>query len=185
MSQTKAEIQAEYQIIQEAKKNPKAFGVIYERYYPAIFRYVDKRVNEPETTADLVSQVFLKALTKLNQYQYRGVPFSAFLYRIATNQVNEFFRNSSRIRSISVEEHHLPAFFQELDLEVEDVEEIVGRVFSSLDPQEVNMLELRFFEGKPFKEIAFILSITENNAKVKMYRLLDKIKKMLTEDQRP
>ena len=69
-------LQEELIIIEKAKLNPKFFAPIYEKYHNSIFRYVHKRVDEPEIANDITSCVFVKALSALNKYEFRGVPFS-------------------------------------------------------------------------------------------------------------
>ena len=96
-------MQEEYLQIEEAKKNPARFGVIYERYYQQIFLFVYKRLADEENTADVCSQVFLKAMLSLKKYKFQGVPFSAWLYRIAFNEINQFFRNTKSERVIGME----------------------------------------------------------------------------------
>src|SRR5690606_40648180 len=69
-----------------------------------IFLFILHRVGDKPTTADLTSQVFFKALTNLSRYQFRGLPFSAWLYRIAVNECNELFRREKRVRYVVLED---------------------------------------------------------------------------------
>ncbi|MEO0468669.1 MAG: sigma-70 family RNA polymerase sigma factor [Bacteroidota bacterium] len=179
-SLTKAQIQEEYQLVMAAQKNRRRFGVLYERYYEQIFLFVFKRVSDEDVCGDVTSQVFLKAMTHLDRYQFKGVPFSAWLYRIAINEVNQYFRDTKNQRTISMERSQLMDMVEEVA--EESSEEAVQKmlaVLQDLSPAEVQMIELRFFEKMPFKEIAALFGITENNAKVKMYRLLGKLKKLM------
>ena len=180
MHQTKEEIKEELAIIKRAKVDPEAFGFIYEKYYQQIFLFIDRRIDDQSTSGDLTSQVFLKSMINLHKYKFKGLPFSAWLYRIATNQVNEFYRDSKNQRVISLEDHHIEDVFDEIDLLKDEVEptELLIDLLNELSEDEVQLLELRFFEKRAFKEVAFILNITENNAKVKTYRILDKMKKI-------
>lgn len=176
---TQEDIEAEWLEIQQAQQNPAHFRVLYERYYEPIFRFVFKRTLEEALSADLTAQVFLKALQNLTKYSYKGVPFSAWLFRIASNEIAQHFRKSKKQRVVALEENNV----QELEDEYEDKAElelnmeVLKHVIQDLKPPEVLLLELRFFEKRPFKEVADILEITENNAKVKIYRLLQKMKK--------
>ena len=77
-------LQEELMIIEKAKMNPQFFAPIYNRYYESIFRYIYKRVDEQEAAFDITSNVFVKALGALNKFEFRGVPFSSWLFRIAT-----------------------------------------------------------------------------------------------------
>ncbi|MEO1383906.1 MAG: sigma-70 family RNA polymerase sigma factor, partial [Bacteroidota bacterium] len=117
----------------------------------------------------------------LKNYKFQGVPFSAWLYRIAMNEVNQFFRQSKNQRTISMEKSQLADIIQEV--EEGKSEENIWRMVEALQelsPEEVQLIEFRYFERIPFKEIALIYGITENNAKVRVHRLLAKLKKIMT-----
>ncbi len=178
MHQSEKEIIEEYELIKKAIAKPEVFGSLYEKYYKQIFLFVLRRVEDKTTTADLVSQVFLKAMLNLEKYKFYGLPFSAWLYRIATNQINEFYRGSQFQRVISVEDAEINNVFKEASIDDSDKSDLIGRLLEELDEDEVQILELRFFEDRPFKEVAFILDISENNAKVRTYRILEKLKKI-------
>lgn len=182
MHQSQEEIKEEHAIIERAKIDPEAFGYIYEKYYQHIFLFIERRVDDYATAGDLTSQVFLKSMLNLDKYKFRGLPYSAWLYRIATNQVNEFYRESKNQRVISLEDHHIEDVFEEINLSKDELEptELLIELLNELDEDEIQLLELRFFEKRAFKEVAFILNITENNAKVKTYRIIDKLKKLAT-----
>jgi len=134
----------------------------------------------------LTSQVFLKAMQKIDKYVFKGVPFSAWLFRIASNEIAQHFRKQNKSRVVALEERTA----QNLEDEYEDKADLdininlLKSVIQDLKPEEVELLELRFFEKRPFKEVADILDITENNAKVKIYRLLQKMKKRFVKQKR-
>ncbi|MEL6251889.1 MAG: sigma-70 family RNA polymerase sigma factor [Bacteroidota bacterium] len=174
------EMQEEYLLIEEAKKNPARFGLIYERYYQQIFLFVYKRLADEENTADICSQVFLKAMLSLKKYKFQGVPFSAWLYRIAINEINQFFRNTKSQRVISMEGKDLMDMAEEVEEDHSEANlQSLLKTFQRLSPDEIQFIELRFFEKMSFKELAAVYSITENNAKVRMYRLINKMKKLM------
>jgi RNA polymerase sigma-70 factor (ECF subfamily) len=166
--------------IRLAKRDALQFAPLYNKYHEAVFRFIYARMDDKDAAADLTSQVFLKALLKLNKYEYRGLPFSAWLFRIAINELNMFFRKAKAERCIIADTSSLQAVEEEirndgLDIHHEKMLESLG----SLPEDELLLIEMRFFEKRPFKEIGEILSITENNAKVKTYRILDKLKKAI------
>lgn len=168
----------EYDIVQKAKENPQFFAPIYEKYYEAIFIYIHRRIDDEELTADMTAQVFYKCLKSLEKYDFQGVPFSAWLFRIAINEINQFFKQQkSRERSVSLKDKHINILFEELQHhDVKDKHDIVTKLLEQLDATEVQFVELRFFEGRSFKEMGFLLGLTEVNAKVKTYRILAKLK---------
>ncbi|TAH20960.1 MAG: sigma-70 family RNA polymerase sigma factor [Cytophagales bacterium] len=172
------EIRAEYEIVQKAKMNPQFFAPLYEKYYDSIFIYISRRIDDEELTADMTAQVFYKCLRSLEKYDFQGVPFSAWLFRIAINEINQFFKQQkNKERSVSLKEKHINILFEELQHhDVKDKHDIVIKLLEQLDSDDVQFVELRFFEGRSFKEIGFLLGLTEVNAKVKTYRILAKLK---------
>ncbi|MFN3403967.1 MAG: RNA polymerase sigma factor [Cytophagaceae bacterium] len=167
-------------LIERAKKNPKDFAPLYEKYYKSIFLFVHRRVNDSSLASDISSQVFLKALSSLSKYKYQGFAFSSWLYRVAINEVNEFFRKNKVRRCFPLEFHGVESLFESFDSGDEDYQEKEAKLIKalkSLETEDLQLIDLRFFEGRSFKEIAYLLNITENNAKVKTYRIIDKLKK--------
>ena len=178
--QTDTQLQEEEQLIFEAKADPDKFRPLYNKYFTEIFRFVHRRTESEELAADLSSQVFLKAMQKLQDYEFRGVPFSAWLYRIASNEVNIYFRDLKKKRTVNLDAVNLKSMMDEVEEDDFEIQkQSMLKAFQLLKPQELQMVELRFFEKMPFREIGEILGITENNAKVRMYRILDKMKKLM------
>lgn len=174
---TEEEIADEQRIIEASKKDPRVFGKIYDRYYEGIFHFVYRRTDDEELTADLCSQTFLKALQNLKKYEFRGLPFSAWLYRIASNEVNKFFNKKKKNRVFSVEEERVLELFEndEKEFSQEQIQLLISTL-KELPTETMEVLELRFFEERSFKEIAFILNIGESGAKMRLYRAVEKLK---------
>jgi RNA polymerase sigma-70 factor, ECF subfamily len=172
--------QTENDIILQAKQDPAAFKPLYEKYFKRIFLFIYHRVEERDTAADLSAQVFLKGLTRISQYHERGLPFSSWLYRIAVNECNDYFRRNKRARVVYVEEPSFHNLFEEMfpDNPREELEKKLHQVLQKLKPEELQIIELRFFEDMPFKMVAEVLNITETYAKVRTYRTIDKMKKI-------
>lgn len=168
---------AEWLEIQAAQKDPAMFRPLYNRYFDPIFRFIYRRTADEMLTADLCSQVFLKALQRLNAYTYQGVPFSAWLFRIASNEVSQHYRQYKKNRVVSVEETNFADVMDELhEPDNEQLRQALILVLNQLKESDLQLIEMRFFERLPFKEIADILGITESNAKVKTYRILERMK---------
>ncbi len=178
---TAEQIDSEKLIIEAAKKNPENFGPLYDKYYKQIFGYVYQRMDCKDTAFDLTSQVFLKALTNIEKYEYRGVPFASWLYRIAHSEVMMLFKIQQKNRTINADVSDLKNICEEVEEEyMEQYKNILMSVIKNLPEDDLQLIELRFFEKRPFKEIAEILNLTETNTKVKLYRILDKVKIKLT-----
>ncbi len=174
------EIEQEWLEIQAAQGDPALFRPIYNRYFEQVFRFIHRRTADEDLSADLCSQVFLKAMQRLNEYAFRGVPFSAWLFRIASNEVSQHFRQNKAGRVVSIEEVHIGEVMEEIDEEHnEALRNKLLLVLNDLNELDLQLIEMRFFEQMPFKEIADITGMTENNAKVKVYRILERLKKKL------
>lgn len=178
---TAEQLNEELGIIEAAKENPERFAPLYNKYYKQIFNYVYQRMDSKDTAFDITGQVFLKALTNLPKYQFKGVPFASWLYRIAHNEVMQLFRSQKDKRAINADigdlrficEENSEPFFEEYI-------PAIKQLIQELNSDDLHLVEMRFFEKRPFKEIAEILNITEVNAKVKMYRIIEKLKKSIS-----
>lgn len=181
--QTKEAIMVEMEIVRSAQQNPKNFAKIYERYFDSVFIYINRRVGDEETTADICSNVFFKCLNNLKKYRFQGLPFSSWLFRIALNEVNLYFRKEkNKERLVSLKHEHLEVLIEEMEVglnEGENRKRLLVKLLEALTPDDIVFLELRFFEGRSFKEMAYILGLTEVNAKIKTYRIIEKMKKRL------
>lgn len=176
-------IEAEWLEIQAAQQDPARFRPLYDRYFESIFRFIYRRTADEALSSDICSKVFLKALQKINGYSFQGVPFSSWLFRLATNEVAQYYRQQKKKRVISIEEMHLHSIIDENEPENRD--QMLQDMIAALDQlkeKDLILIELRFFEERPFKEIAEIIGITESNAKMKTYRALEKIKKLMNDD---
>lgn len=170
----------EWQEIQAAQQDPAMFRPLYNRYYEPIFRFLFQRTADEALSADLCSQVFLKAMQRLSGYEFKGVPFSAWLYRIAMNETAQHYRRNKRRRVVSMEEADLGNMMDEMEEGMDEKEKWdLVQALDDLKEQDLQLVEMRFFEQRPFKEIAHIMGMTEGNAKVRTYRILDRLKKKL------
>lgn len=170
--------QLEARLIEEAKKNPQGFEPLYKKYYERILRFVYKRMENLDDTREITSGVFIKALTNIGKYKDRGHPFSSWLYRIALNEIAQFYRDAKKLRVISIDSFGANRLADETGKNGDDLSPVLARAMEHLEVDEVHLLELRFFENKAFAEVGAILDITENNAKVKTYRVLDKLREI-------
>jgi RNA polymerase sigma-70 factor (ECF subfamily) len=177
-------LEEELSWIQKTKQDPSCFGPLYKEYHEQIFRYVYQRMSDEDLAFDITSQVFMKALNNIQKYEFRGVPFSSWLYRIAKSELYQAFRDKKAERTVNLESFQLFEIAEELE---EDSTEInKKRMFnclSLLKENDMQLIELRFFEKRSFKEIGEILDLTENNAKVKTFRALEKLKQLFINKQ--
>ena len=175
--QTVQRIEEELEWIRLAKVNPAHFAPLYKRYHEQIFRYIYLRMEDDEMAYDITSQVFGKAIQHISTYEYRGVPFSSWLYRIAKSELYQSFRDTKARRTVNIDTVFSAQIMEEF---VEDyTDEQRAQLMSALHllkPNQLQLIEMRYFEKQSFREIGNFLGITENNAKVKTFRTLLKLK---------
>ncbi|MGN6647836.1 MAG: RNA polymerase sigma factor [Cytophaga sp.] len=174
-------MEQELQVIEASKKDPSAFRPLYEKYHEPIFRYIYQRSDDKNAAFDITQQVFIKALINLPRFTFRGVPFSSWLYRIAKSEVYKAIGKNKVQRTLNIDVDGLKELLQEAEADESLIskEKSLTQCMSQLPEADVQLVEMRFFESRAFKEIGDILEMTENNAKVKVYRILDKLKKCI------
>jgi RNA polymerase sigma-70 factor (ECF subfamily) len=177
-------LREELTIIEKAKRNPQFFAPLYNKYYEVIFRYIYKRVDEQEAAYDITSCVFIKAMGALNKFEFRGVPFSSWLFRIAKSELYQSFRDQKARRTINIDSVTIVQMVDEIcDDRSEENREKLLKSLTLLKENELQLIEMRFFEKRSFREIGEIIGLTENNAKVKTFRALAKLKKKFNKQQ--
>jgi len=173
------QINSEQSQILTAQKDIRKFTPIYEKYYEPIFLFINKRVLDEELTGELTSRVFYRCIKSLYKYEFNELPFSSWLYKIAHNEVLYYFRTKKNdYRYVSLNDSHIDLLSEEISIlkNSEEKGRLVSYLLEQLSEEEVQFLELRFFEERSFAEIGFMLSITANNAKIKTYRVIGKLK---------
>ncbi len=178
---TAEQIDSEEKLIKAAQDNPRNFEPLYKRYFQRIANYIYHRVEDKETAFELTSQVFYKALENLPKYKPMGVPFSAWLFRIAGNEMNQYFRKNKAVRILSIDRDGLGEL--KGDMEENHEPEMDKQLFDALQTlkeDDMELVNMRFFEKRSFKEICDILDMNESACKMKLYRVLEKLKQILT-----
>lgn len=170
-------LQEELKIIERAKTDPYYFTPLYKKYYNSIFRYVYKRVDEEDAAYDITSNVFVKALGAIHKFEFRGVPFSSWLFRIAKSELYQSFRDKKITNTVNIENVKQLSSVEEIneDFTEEDRRKLLITL-SALKENQIQLIEMRYFEKRSFKEIGELTGMTENNAKVKTFRALIKLR---------
>ena len=171
------EMAFENDLIRASISNPENFGPLYEKHYKSIFRFLYQRLNQKDEAHDLTAEVFIKALLNIGKYEFRGKPFISWLYRIAYNELMQFFRHKKNHRTINADIQDLRFIQEEADIVYfEEFIPQLKELITGLHPDDLILVEMRYFERRPYKEIAEILELSEVNAKVKMHRIIEKLK---------
>jgi RNA polymerase sigma-70 factor (ECF subfamily) len=183
------DLSEEKELVRQAQKYPDAFAQLYDMYYPKIFGYVLRRTANLEAAQDITSETFFNALKKLWQFRWRNIPFSSWLYKIATNEVNQYFRKAEYKKSASLEELQEQGFepisthnpeselieAQEKLEQHQDFLEIQVKIVR-LPAKYQEVITLRFFEQKQIKEISEILGKKEGTVKSLLHRAVGKLR---------
>jgi len=162
-----------------------AFGELYERYRDAIYRFCLARTGTAHDAEDLTADVFVKALQSIDRYQDRGLPFAAFLYRIARNAAIDRSRTLKQPLSVDgllVE----PASKQNVEAEATfQVERtILMGALARLKPEHRDVITMRFIEGYGAIEVAKLLGKTEGAVRTLQHRALERLRKEFETAQR-
>lgn len=162
-------------LIEQAKTDKDAFGQLYELYYDRIYNYVYYRTGNVEDAEDLTARIFERAMKHIGRYQNQGVPFSAWLYRIAHNLVANWHRDNSRRRIISIEDvsqwkvsDDSPEFVTQL---IQDRDALLSAI-RRLPADRQELLILKFVERLPNAEIGDIMGRSEGAIKSLYHRTL-------------
>jgi RNA polymerase sigma-70 factor (ECF subfamily) len=160
-------------LIAEAQRNPARFAELYENNFERVYAYVVRRVGDRAETEDLTSEVFHHALANLQRFEWRGIPFAAWLYRIAANLISDRWQRNSREQVVDDPEQIEAAVAKTADFE-EEVERkaTLFRLVNTLPAEQRRVVVLRFVEEKSIKEVAREIRKTEGAVKQLQFRAL-------------
>ncbi len=179
-------LENEQKLVMQALSDTQYFAAIYDHYYPRIYNYIRLRVNS-NSVEDLVSQVFEKALSKLEIYSSQKGEFSIWLFTIAVNTVRDHLRAQKRcvfeFRATIEEmtEAHEPDL-EEKVLQNESKEKLLDAL-KCLSIQEQNIIALKFWWNLTNRRIAQMMGLADNNVAVILFRALKRLRKILTDKQ--
>ncbi len=172
------------EIIQDLEQNPDAFGELYEKYVDRIYNYIYHRVGNVHDAEDLTSRTFFRALSHIGSYRDVGLPFSAWLYRIAHNLLANWHRDRGRRPLIALEAVILPSEGRHQNPEAqalsEDDAQQLLQAMRRLDSQRQELLVLKFTEDLSNAEIGAIMGRTEGAVKSLYHRTLLALRRELS-----
>ncbi|HZW04864.1 MAG TPA: sigma-70 family RNA polymerase sigma factor [Anaerolineaceae bacterium] len=170
-----AELTDDLAVARAADGDQEAFSVLYERHVTRIYNYIYYRTGSPNDAEDLTARVFYRAMGHIRNYRNRGVPFSAWLYRIAHNLVANWHRDNSRRKEVSLEDHtHLPirADHPETALVRSQEMERLLHTIRKLPGDRQHLIILKFVERMSNADIAVIMGRSEGAIKSLYHRTL-------------
>lgn len=161
-------------LITEAQRDPARFAELYDLYFDRIYAYIAWRAASRDEAEDMVSEVFQKALANLRRFEWRGAPFSAWLYRIAANEITDHAERVGRERAIES-----PPEAEEANQEEAHDRAKVFALMRELPADQRKVLELRFMEEKSTREVAEVLQRSEGAIKQLQFRGLENLRAMI------
>lgn len=160
-----------------------AIGELYRRYAHAVYRYVYYRLGDAERAEDVTADVFVRALEALPRFRERGLPFSAWLYRVAAARVADDFRRKRRrpAEPLPLEMAESAAGPEEVAEERWRAEQL-QRLVRCLPEVQQQVLILRFVERLSHAEVARIIGRSEGAVRVIQYRALRELRRLLEQE---
>jgi len=164
------EIAKEQQLIERAKTDGDAYGELYDLHYAKIFNYILRRTGDVATAEDVTTEVFIKALERISSFTWQGLPFSAWLYRIASNEIANYFRGKHTkdlsLDAMMEEQGFEPAGDVDIEASLVEAQDEIERYQQFIAVQKrllllpakyQEALSLRYFEKKSIAEIGQIM----------------------------
>jgi len=177
----------EIALIDAAKKDQTAFGELYKRYVERIYNYIYYRTGSEKDAEDLTGKVFFKAMSHIKGYKHMGLPFSAWLYRIAHNLVANYHRDHSRKQEISLDNvpgQVLPQYGLEPESRVmrdQEVDQLLTTI-RELAPNRQELIILKFIDQLSNAEIGQIMRKSEGAIKSLYHRTLLELREKMNSD---
>lgn len=176
-------VEQELSEIQASLKNPREFEKIYSRHFATIYAYIKSASGDKNLAADLCSDVFYSALINLAKFKPGELGIRPWLYGIALNRLRMFYRQSGRIMYLPIDDLKLQQLTEEdLSIEKKEQRKQLSACLSLLTEDEQEFVQLRFVAECTFREIALVKGISEEACKMRLYRLLDRMRKSMEKD---
>lgn len=172
------ELEAERRLVAAAQRDRAAFAALYERYVDRIYTYTLHLTRNPEIAEDVTAATFARALEELPRFQWRGVPYSAWLYRVATNLVARLHR---RPPAVALPHHRVvdPGADPHEEVERRDRAAAVRAAIAALPADQRQVILLRFGGDLRNREIAAIMGRSEGAIKLLTFRALTRLRRRL------
>ncbi len=166
---------ADTDLVELSKRDQEAFGALYERYVKKIYSYIYYRTSNSHDAEDLTSRVFFRAMSHIEHYVDKGLPFQAWLYRIAHNLVANWHRDKSRRKIIPLDEFVMSSLKTDAPEDTAEANEERERLLGAirrLPADRQQLLYLKFVDHKSNAEIGDILGRSEGAIKSLYHRTL-------------
>jgi RNA polymerase sigma-70 factor (ECF subfamily) len=168
---------AERELIEAAQRDPDRFAALYEANFERVYAFVVRRLGDRDAAQDLTADVFHQALAHLPRFEWRGVPFAAWLYKIAAHAIADRWKRDARDRDV-------PNVDEPAQVSLEELEERAQlfRLVDQLPTDQRRVIAMRFAEQKSIREIALVLRRSEGAIKQLQFRGLQSLRARLGDE---
>ena len=165
-------------LIEAAQKDPACFADLYEINFERVYAYVVKRVRDRAETEDLTAEVFHQALANLKRFEWRGIPFAAWLFRIAANLISDRWQRSGRevVDDSGIIDSAQSGNMGPAEIEEVDRRATLFRLVDTLPAEQRRVVVMRFVEEKSIKEVAREIRKTEGAVKQLQFRAISSLR---------
>ncbi len=182
-----SQVQEEESLVRRAQKHDEAaITMLYETHFDRIYRYVALKIGDRTEAEDITQQVFLNAIKSISSYSCKGSPFSAWLFRIAHNQIVDYFRKRSKQKTVPLEDFHAdcaastdPRAIAYLNLDLE----MLTSATRKLTKAQQEVIALRFSGGLSINEAAKAMGKSEGAIKALQHSAVLSLRKILAPEQ--
>jgi len=179
------DLQDQQKLVTDAQQSADGFGKLYDFYFPKIYAFVVSKVGNKDDAEDLVSEIFMKVLANIGSFEWRGIPFTSWIFRIARNDLNTYYVHHAKKKTVDIDEVYGVSDDEEKTsphkkAAKNELAEKVKKVMSELPEKEMTVVQLKFFGELNNREIVHVTGLSESNVAVILYRTLRKIKPDLT-----
>jgi RNA polymerase sigma-70 factor (ECF subfamily) len=177
-SSAPAEADAERLLIKAAQEDPARFAELYEDNFDRVYAYIARRVRDRNEAEDLTAEVFHHALAGLARFEWRGAPFAAWLFKIASNAIIDRANKLTKERQASTVEPSTDSSYEEIDEGIEQRARLF-KLVNRLPADQQRVVSMRFAEEKSIREIASELGRSEGAVKQLQFRALQTLRAQL------
>jgi RNA polymerase sigma-70 factor (ECF subfamily) len=176
-----SDVGSECDLIERAKRDPRAFAELYRRHYATVAGYVYRRISDVHRTEDLVAETFVAAMRALPRYRHRGTPIQAWFYRIATNTVNRWARRDRHrlVRGLDECSPCDTSATTSVTNEPANLEH-ARTALLSLKPKHQAVLALHYLEQMSVEEVAAVIGCRVGTVKSRLSRAREALRDRLT-----
>ncbi len=175
----------ERMVVEQAQGgDQEALSTLYTFYFPRVYRYVAGRVRSTQDAEDVTEEVFLRMVANLKRFEWRGLPFGAWVFRIARNEVVSHVRRQRRRGIPAPLSETIPDDRRDhvAEYELQATIQVVREATAKLPPAQRDVISLRFGAGLSVAETALALGKTQNNVKVLQHKAIARLQGMVAEE---